>query len=304
MTIRVTWKRTGSISPEAKRGWRKNSRNVKIAMLVPTSVTTRLTSRLAVSLPTLGPPAPLHRDACSITKTVMNAFTSRPGLHPAERGERNNVGRESRRLSARFFPSDFVDDLRHRREPVVRPEKFDRVSRGHIALFVDREVKSRTAAREEPPHHVQAPEPDRELVAGHPRLCHLQHGRADAQPVSEAKGPLVETFRREILTERSPGKVGPPEFAPPDGIVFARIGIDGLRGASVDGRVRLAVADEASSPDPDAALHGLLEDRRRDFAASPFDRLRQGDVRGDDAHGIRPHGFRHMSARDPPRLPG
>jgi len=55
------------------------------------------------------------------------------------------------RLSARFFPSDFVDDLRHRREPVVRPEKFDRVSRGHIALFVDREVKARTAAREEPP---------------------------------------------------------------------------------------------------------------------------------------------------------
>src|SRR6058998_4033990 len=63
-------------------------------MLVPTSVTTRLTSRLAVSFPTLGPPTPLHRDACSIIKTVMNAFTSRPDLHPAEQGERNNAGRD------------------------------------------------------------------------------------------------------------------------------------------------------------------------------------------------------------------
>src|SRR2546426_11743997 len=119
------------------------------------------------------------------------------------------------RLSARFFPSDFVDDLRHRREPVVRPEKFDQVSRGHIALFVDREVKSRTAAREEPPHHVQPPEPDPEFVAGHPGLRHRQQGRSDAQPVSDTEGLLVETFRREILTERSPGKVGPPWLAPP-----------------------------------------------------------------------------------------
>src|SRR5438445_2301711 len=187
---------------------------------------------------------------------------------------------------------------------MVRPETFDRVSRGHIALFVDREVKSRTAAREEPPHHVQPPEPDPELETRHPRLRHRQQGRSDAQSVSDPEGPLVETFRREILTERSPGKVGPPEFAPPEGIVLARVSIDGLRGASMDGRVRLAVADEAGSPDPDAALHGLLEDRRRDFAASPFDRLRQGDVHGDDAHGIPPHGFRRMSARYPPRFPG
>src|SRR2546426_7322421 len=235
-------------------------------MLVPTSVTTRLTSRLAVSFPTLGPPTPLHRDACSIIKTVMNAFTSRPDLHPAEPGERDNVSRD-RGLSARFFASDLVDDLRHRWEPVVRPEKFNRVSRGHIALFVDREVKSRTAAREEPLHHVQPLEPDPELVTRHPRLCHLQQGRSDAQPVSDAEGPLVETFRREILAERSPRKVRPPEFAPPEGIVFTRVGVDGLRGASMDGRVRLAVADEAGSPDPDAAPHGLLEDRRRDFAA-------------------------------------
>src|SRR6266571_6996564 len=130
---------------------------------------------------------------------------SRSGLHPAARMKSRRS--RSRRLSARFFPSNFVDDLRHRWEPVVRPEKFDRVSRGHIALFEDREVESRTAAREEPPHHVQPPEPDPELVTGHPRLCHLQHGRSDAQPVSDADGPLVETFRREILAERSPGKV-------------------------------------------------------------------------------------------------
>src|SRR2546427_8768838 len=303
MTISVTWKRPGSIAREAKRGWRKTSRNVKIAMLVPTSVTTRLTSRLAVSLPTVGPPSPLRHDACSIIKTVMNASTSRPGLHPAEPGERTTWSR-SRRLSARFFPSDFVDDLRQRGEPVIRPEKFDQVSRGHIALFVDREVKSRTAAREEPPHHVQPPEPNPELVTWHPRLCRLQHGRSDAQPVSDAEGPLVETFRREILAERSPRKLGPPEFASPEWIVFARVRVDGLRGAPMDGRVRLAVADEAGSLDPDAALHGLLEDRRRDFPTSPFDGLRQGDVHGDDAHGIRPHGFRPMSASYPPRSRG
>src|SRR6058998_999129 len=80
MTIRVTWKRTGSISPEAKRGWRKNSRNVKIAMLVPTSVTTRLTSRLAVSFPTVGPPSPLHQDACSIIQNGYECFHFQAGL--------------------------------------------------------------------------------------------------------------------------------------------------------------------------------------------------------------------------------
>src|SRR6266571_175075 len=178
---------------------------------------------------------------------------SRSGLHPAARMKSRRS--RSRRLSARFFPSDLVDDLRHGRKSVVRPEKFDRVSRGHIALFVDREVKARTATREEPPHHVQPPEPDPELVTRHPRLCHRQKGRPDAQPVSDAKGPLVETFRREILTERSPGKVGPAEFALPEGIVFARVRVDGLRGAPMDGRVRLAVPGEAGSSDPDTALH-------------------------------------------------
>src|SRR5881409_4025024 len=64
---------------------------------------------------------------------------------------------------------------------------------GHIALFVDREVKSRTAAREEPPHHVQPPEADPEFVAGHPGLRHRQQGRPDAQPVSDTEGLLVET---------------------------------------------------------------------------------------------------------------
>src|SRR2546427_1649471 len=88
MTISVTWKSTGSISPEVKRGKRKNSRNAKIAILVPTSVTTRLTSRLAVSLPTVGPPSPLHQDWRSIMTPVMNAFASiAPGLHPAERSD-------------------------------------------------------------------------------------------------------------------------------------------------------------------------------------------------------------------------
>src|SRR5437867_4865639 len=45
-------------------------------MLVPTSVTTRLTSRLAVSLPTLGSPSPVDWDWRSGIKTVVNAFTA------------------------------------------------------------------------------------------------------------------------------------------------------------------------------------------------------------------------------------
>src|SRR5947209_9308777 len=89
MTIRVTWKRTGSISPEAKRGWRKNSRNVKIAMLVPTSVTTRLTSRLAVSFPTVGPPSPLHQDAGSIIQNGYECFHFQAGLASSTTGERD-----------------------------------------------------------------------------------------------------------------------------------------------------------------------------------------------------------------------
>src|SRR2546425_7706380 len=88
MTISVTWKSTGSISPEVKRGKRKNSRNAKTAIAVRPSVPTRVASRLAGSVPTVGPPSPLHQDWLSIMTPVMNAFASiAPGLHPAERAD-------------------------------------------------------------------------------------------------------------------------------------------------------------------------------------------------------------------------
>src|SRR5437667_8233951 len=78
--VRVTWKSIGSISPEAKRGNRRNRRNVKSAILVPTRVTTRLTSRLAVSLPTVGPPSPRHQTGALSLKTVAGsrAYPSGP----------------------------------------------------------------------------------------------------------------------------------------------------------------------------------------------------------------------------------
>src|SRR5713226_916361 len=113
----------------------------------------------------------------------------------------DNRGKPIWSLFAGFLLADLLDDLRYRGEIVLRLEEFDRVSRGHITLFVDREVKSRSAAREEPPYHVHLPESDPELVAGHPRLGHPQQGRSNAQTVSDAEGPLLEAFRREILSE-------------------------------------------------------------------------------------------------------
>src|SRR5438132_7546522 len=78
--MRVTWKRIGSISPDAKRGNRKNRRNVKITILVPTRVTTRLTSRLAVSLPTVGLPRRCTRTGALSLRTVAGsrAYPSGP----------------------------------------------------------------------------------------------------------------------------------------------------------------------------------------------------------------------------------
>src|SRR2546429_7655514 len=63
-------------------------------MLVPTSVTTRLTSRLAVSFPTVGPPSPLHQDACSIIQNGYECFHFQAGLaciHQDEVSETTSV---------------------------------------------------------------------------------------------------------------------------------------------------------------------------------------------------------------------
>src|SRR2546427_2360413 len=57
---------------DARSDERHNTADVKIGGLIPHR----------------GLTLPLHRYASSINKTVMNAFTSRPGLHPAEEGER------------------------------------------------------------------------------------------------------------------------------------------------------------------------------------------------------------------------
>src|SRR3989475_10880112 len=137
-------------------------------------------------------------------------------------------------LTARFLRADLVDDLEYRRNVPGFGNPFDEVSRGDGAFLEDRQVESRSAARQESPHHVGPPEPDAELVAGKAGLGHLQQGRADAQLRPDAELPFRESGRREVLTECAPGQVRPPEFLPPEGIVFARVCVDGFRWASVD----------------------------------------------------------------------
>src|SRR5207249_3328545 len=62
-------------------------------------------------------------------------------------------------LTARLLRADLVDDLEYCRGVRGFGNPFDRVSRGDGAFFADRQVESRSAAREETPDHVGPPEP-------------------------------------------------------------------------------------------------------------------------------------------------
>src|SRR5207245_4636283 len=151
------------------------------------------------------------------------------------------------------------DDLEYRRSVPGFGNPFDGLARGDAAFLEDRQVESRSAACEESPDHVGPPEPDAEFVAGKARLRHLQQGRADAQVRPDAELPFREALCRQVLPERAPGQVRPFEFLPPEGIVFARVCVDGLRRASVDREIRLTVSDEAKGPDMDATCNRFLE---------------------------------------------
>src|SRR2546430_10643487 len=137
-------------------------------------------------------------------------------------------------LTARFLRADLVDDLEYRRSVPGFGNPFDRVTRGDGAFFEDCQIESRSAAREESPDHVGPPEPDAELVAGKAGLRHLQQGRADAQLRPDVEVRFREALRRQVLPERAPRQAGPLQLLPPEGIVFARVRVDGVRSASVD----------------------------------------------------------------------
>src|SRR5438445_1122058 len=187
-------------------------------------------------------------------------------------------------LAARFLRADLVDDLEYRRNVPGFGNPFDRVTRGDGAFFEDRQIESRSAACEESPDHVGPPEPDAELVAGEARLRHLQQGRADAQVRPDAELPFREALCRPVLPERAPYQVGPLEVLPPEGIVFARVCVDGLRRASVDREICRTVSDEPEGPDRDATRDGFLENPGRHRTAAPFDRLGQRHVHRDNVH--------------------
>src|SRR2546426_603760 len=184
----------------------------------------------------------------------------------------------------RFLDARLVDDLEYRRSVPGFGNPFDGVARGDAAFLEDREVESRSAAREETPDHVGPPESDAELVAGKAGLRHLQQGRADAQLRPDAELPFSESFRREVLPECTPRQVRPLEVLPPEGVGFARVRVDGLRRASVDREIRLTVSDEPQGPDLNPTHDGFLENPRRHPTAAPFDRLGQRDVHRDDVH--------------------
>src|SRR3989442_4938644 len=95
-----------------------------------------------------------------------NSSPSRPSSGSATRSSSDGVESEGwPGLTARFLRADLVDDLEYRRSVLRFGNPFDRVSRGDGAFLEDRQVKSRSAAREESPDHVGPPESNAELVA-------------------------------------------------------------------------------------------------------------------------------------------
>ena len=148
-------------------------------------------------------------------------------------------------------------------------DRLDAVARSDVALRLDCEVVARAAAGEEPLDHVAATEAKPQLVTGQPRLGDDELGGADAEAVADGHVLLErQPVDRQVLAEGSERQLV-SELRPPEGVVLERVRVDRLRGAAVDGEIRLAVALEVQASERDATLDRCLEDRGRHLASVP-----------------------------------
>jgi hypothetical protein len=91
---------------------------------------------------------------------------------------------------------------------------------------------------------------------------------------------LVQPFRREVLAKHAPLQIHLGELRTPKGVMFARIGVDHLRGTAMHGQIGLLVTLQIQSTERYGASNGFLIDRGGYYPTLPLDLLRKADTDG------------------------
>src|SRR6266536_6410873 len=119
------------------------------------------------------------------------------------------------------------DDVSDRQARFVAREPLDGIPGAYIAFSLDGEVEAAPTALEEALNHFGLPETDRQLVAGHARLCDNELRRTDTVAVTNADVILQQPLRREVLPESAPGQFRIRQFATPKVVVLRRVSVHG-----------------------------------------------------------------------------
>ncbi len=122
---------------------------------------------------------------------------------------------------------------------------------------------------------------DAHPVAGDARLGHLELGRADPEPVTDAHLVVRQAVHREVLPELAVDEVVAAELGLPVPVRVDLVDEHGPVLPAVAGQVTLPVAVDVQSAHGHRAVDRLLPDRGADRAAAPFDVLRHADVDGE-----------------------
>ena len=169
---------------------------------------------------------------------------------------------------------------------LVTLDERDSVSRRHLALLQDCEVKAGKATREETFDDVITAELDAQLVAWHSRLRHHHLGRTHPEAVTNMDRVIQQPLNGDIFPEHCPGKLHVGKLLPPEMVVLGWIGVDCFIRAAVNGQIGLAVTVKVEPPYSDPSLNRLLEYSGRNRFPPPDHLAGEPDIDRDDAHRV------------------
>src|SRR5450432_3625350 len=153
----------------------------------------------------------------------------------------------------------------------------DLVARGDVTLPQDPQVRARTLSCREPLEKSRVSHPQTELEAWEPWLRDLQQHAAERPLLSDHSLRYRQAADREVLTERRLTERA-PEFPFPPLDVLARVRVDRLVRATVNGPIRLIVPVEVHATQRDSAGDRVLPNRGQHGVAVHLHGARHADV--------------------------
>ena len=88
----------------------------------------------------------------------------------------------------------------------ITAQDLDTRPRTNLARLDNRKIEPTSATRQKALDHVVSPEPESQLIAGHPGLSDHQNGGPGPQTVADTKAIFQEPFGGQILAEHAEGK--------------------------------------------------------------------------------------------------